>query len=226
MGPQMNRITLYITHKNYSSWSLRVWLVMRTFGIGFTEQVVTLDGSCKIAAMIGVSGTAKVPCLIVHEPAGDLVIWESIAIMEYLAETFGDLPLWPAHVADRARARVLAAEMHAGFEALRNECPMNLRRPPAAFSVSDAVKADVARIETMWQGCFDDCASGGGPFLFGNFSIVDAMYVPVWTRIKTYHLSSHPVIDRFGAAVEAMPEWQKWCAAATGDRSLIALNEV
>ena len=222
----MSRFTLYITHKNYSSWSLRPWLVMRGFQIAFEEQLVPFDESGRITAMDGVSGTGKVPCLIVHEPDGDLVIWESIAIMEYLAEMFGDLSLWPVAMTARAKARSLVAEMHAGFGALRSECPMNMRRPAAPFAVSEAVKADVSRIEAMWQGCFDDPVSGGGPFLFGKFSIVDAMYAPVWSRIKTYHLSNEPVIDRFGAALEALPAWQEWCASAALDLFVVEVDEV
>lgn len=222
----MNRFTLYITHKNYSSWSLRVWLLMRGFGIEFTEQMVKMDSSGKIAAMEGISGTTKVPCLVVHEAGRDLVLWESIAIMEYLADLFGDLPLWPAEMSDRAKARVLAAEMHAGFNALRSECPMNLRRPAAPFAVSEAVMADVARIEQIWQGCFDDVRHDGGAFLCGGFSIIDAMFAPVWSRIKTYQLSAHPVVDRFGAALEALPAWQEWSASAALDQSVVAADEV
>ena len=116
--------------------------------------------------------------------------------------------------------------MHSGFVALRTECPMNLRRTHGPLAVSQAVMADVTRIETMWQSCFDDSKHGGGHFLFDDFSIVDAMYAPVWSRIKTYQLSTHPVIDRFGAALEALPAWHEWCASAALDQSVVDADEV
>ena len=222
----MDRFTLYITHKNYSSWSLRIWLLMRVFGIDFIEKNVPMTDAGEIPDMRGILATSKVPCLIAHLPDGDLAIPESLAIAEFLAEIFTDLRLWPGDISARAKARALAAEMHAGFGALRNACPMNLRRPAAPLDVNDAVRADVRRIEGMWQACFDDPASGGGPFLMGDFSIVDAMYAPVYSRLQTYQLSNHPALDRFGAALTALPAWQEWTDGALQDKTIIMADEL
>ena len=203
----MPALTLYITNRTYSSWSMRPWLVMRHFGIVFEERMTPLDAQDKVPGMRGISGTGKVPCLIAHEAAGDLVLWESLAILKYLAELFSDLPLWPADAADRARARVVSHEMHAGFAALRRDCPMNLRRPPVPLAVGGDVTGDVSRVLEIWRECL---IRSGGPFLFGGFSIADAMFAPVYSRIISYQLSSDPVVSQFGAALGALPTWQEW----------------
>ena len=218
----MPALTLYITNKNYSSWSIRPWLVMRHFGIVFEERMTPLDAQDKVSGIRRISGTGKVPCLIAQEPDGDLVLWESLAILEYLAELFGDLPLWPGRAADRARARVIANEMHAGFTALRRECPMNLRRPPVPLAVGDDVIDDVRRVVEIWRECL---ARSGGPFLFGEFGIADAMFAPVYSRIISYRLSSDPVVGQFGTALSALPAWQEWITAAMRETAVIDMME-
>ena len=170
-----------------------------------------LDAQGKVPGIMRISGTGKVPCLIAQKPDGDLTLWESLAILEYLAELLGDLPLWPNRAADRARARVIANEMHAGFNALRQECPMNLRRPTVPLTVRDNVIDDVRRVVEIWRECL---ARSGGPFLFGEFGIADAMFAPVYSRIISYRLSSDPVVGQFGTALSALPAWQEWAAAA------------
>ena len=219
-------LTLYITYKNYSSWSLRAWLLMRALDIPFTENLLEMTDDGRVPGMVGISPTAKVPCLVDHGMGG-LVVWETVAIAEYLDELHPDLGIWPEHVADRARARALVAEMHGGFAALRGECPMNLRRPPAPLRVSEAVRRDVARAEAIFEDCLTSTMSqSGGLFLMGRFSAVDAFYAPLATRLVTYQLSDHPAVTAFMAALEGLSAWQEWHAAAMREMAIIAADEV
>ncbi|MGH6875369.1 MAG: glutathione S-transferase family protein, partial [Aestuariivirgaceae bacterium] len=181
----MAKFHLVVANKNYSSWSLRAWIVMREFDIPFTETVIALDLPNTARQIKKHTGAGRLPVL--HH--GKITIWESLAILEYLAETLPDKALWPGSSAARAMARAVANEMHAGFRALRDACPMNLRRPrkPLAQPISDEVRSNIRRIEALWKECRS--ANGkGGPFLFGKFSIADAMYAPVVTRFDTYAL--------------------------------------
>lgn len=219
----MTSYKLYITFKNYSSWSLRAWLLMRAFDIPFTEEMVPLDKHAKIPALAGVSPTGKVPCLL----DGEVTVWESLAIAEYLAEKHPTKMLWPLPEHMRSHARVISAEMHAGFGALRTACPMNIRRPLSVLAVADDVKADVARIIDIWRECL---AHYGGPFLFGHFTIADAMYAPVYSRIKTYGLArgaTHKAVTaRYGQALESMPAWQEWHEAALAETTIVPADEI
>ena len=214
---------LYITYKNYSSWSLRAWLLMRAFDIGFTEMMVPLDEDVKIPALAGISPTGKVPCLV----DGDVTVWESLAIAEYLAEKHPTKMLWPLSEPMRSHARAISAEMHTGFGALRTACPMNMRRPLSVLTVSDDVKADIARIIDIWRDCL---ARYEGPFLFGHFTIADAMYAPIYSRIKTYGLArgaTHKAVTaRYGQALESMPAWQEWYETALAETAIVPVNEV
>lgn len=219
----MTAISLYITHKKYSSWSLRIWLLMRHLDIPFTEIMVPMSDTATVPAMRSISGTAKVPCLIVDQPSESLVLWESLAIIEYLAETYGERQIWPSDASKRAVARVVSAEMHAGFVALRSACPMNLFRVATPLSVDAVVRADVGRVLDIWRELY---AQNKGPFLFGAFSAADAMFAPVYTRIKSYQLSDDPIVDRFGAALESMPAWQQWVAEAAQETNVVAANEI
>ena len=217
----MMTLTLLIGNKNYSSWSLRPWLAMRVAGIAFEEEVVSLDAPDFKARVGKVSGTGKVPVLI----DGDVHVWESLAIIEHLAERFPQHRLWPADPAARSHARVLAAEMHAGFSALRRECPMNLWRPVLPRELSAEAAGNVRRIEALWTDCRARFG-GEGAFLFGAFGAVDAMYAPVVSRLHTYAIAVAPPARAYMAAVMALPAWREWRAAALAEPWVLPNNEI
>jgi glutathione S-transferase len=202
-------LTLVIGNKNYSSWSLRPWLAMRQAGIAFDEVVIPLYRGDSKAALLQHSPAGKVPVL----EHGDRTVWDSLAIMEYLAETFPAAGLWPQDAAARARARSISAEMHAGFVALRTAMPMDLREHMPGRGWSDAVAADIQRVTAIWRDCraqFGD----GGPFLFGAFSIADAMYAPVAARFRTYAVELDPTCQAYADAMLTLPGFLEWQAAA------------
>ncbi|WP_414443350.1 glutathione S-transferase family protein [Burkholderia sp. 22PA0106] len=171
---------LIIGDKNYSSWSMRPWVLMRHFGIAFDETLIELRTPATDAQIRAVSPSGKVPCLI--DDAGH-AIWDSLAIAETLAERHPEQALWPADPAARARARCVSAEMHSGFMAMRSEMPLDIRATLPGRKLSPAALADVARVDALWRDCL---AASGGPFLFGAFTIADAMYAPVVLRFVTY----------------------------------------
>ncbi len=183
----MSKLHLVIANKNYSSWSLRPWMALTMAGIPFRETIIPLDTPDTERLIAEHSRAGRVPVLY-H---GRTVIWESLAIMEYLAELFPEKHLWPKAMAARAMARSIANEMHAGFHALRSACPMNIRRPRRPLPLSDAVRKDIARIETIWRECRAKHGKGG-KFLFGRFSNADAMYTPVVSRFETYDVPVAP----------------------------------
>ena len=210
---------LLIGNRNYSTWSLRPWLVLRHFGIPFEDEVLQLQGDGFRDVLAQRSPTGKVPVL----QDGDLVVVETIAIIEYLADRFPDKAIWPADIGERALARAAAAEMHSAFQALRSNAPMNLRAShPGKVSV-DAVARDLHRLETLWGGLL---ARSGGPFLFGAFTAADAMFAPVATRIRTYAL---PVSDVAGGYVEAiygLPAFQDWLGMALHEPWIVDEDEI
>lgn len=214
----MTDFTLYIGNKNYSSWSFRPWLAMTEAGIDFDEVLVPFNDDAGNPDFAEFSPTVKVPVL----KHGDLTVWESLAIMEYIADLFPDVGLWPADTAQRAVARAVSHEMHGGFGALRSECPMNMRRPPGAIAVSDAVHQDVARIERMWAACLD---RSGGPFLFGAFTNADAMYAPVVNRLTIYELSDSEAVTRYRAAMTGLKGWQAWEQAGRDEPWVVPADE-
>lgn len=171
---------LIIGDKNYSSWSMRPWVLMRHFGIAFDETLIALRTPDTDQQIRAVSPSGKVPCLI--DDAGH-AIWDSLAIAETLAERHPGQALWPADPAARARARCVSAEMHSGFMAMRSEMPLDIRATQPGRKLSSAALADVARVDALWRDCL---AASGGPFLFGAFTIADAMYAPVVLRFVTY----------------------------------------
>jgi glutathione S-transferase len=201
--------TLVVGNKNYSSWSLRPWLAMREAGIAFDEVVIPLYRPGSKAAILAHSPAGKVPVL----RHGDRVVWDSLAIMEYLAETLPDGALWPEDPAARALARCISAEMHAGFQALRGGMPMSLREQLPGQERSDTVAADIARVTAIWRDCRERFG-GGGPFLFGGFTIADAMYAPVATRFRTYAVELDPVCQAYADTILALPSFLEWQAAA------------
>jgi glutathione S-transferase len=212
---------LMIANKNYSSWSLRPWLAMKVAGIAFAETVISLDAPDFAARVTAVSGAGKVPVLI----DGDVRIWESLAILEYLAEKFPDAGLWPRDGAARAHARAIASEMHAGFVPLRRQLPMNMWRPVLARQLEADVEANVARIETIWTESRTRFGAGG-PFLYGAFGAADAMYAPVISRFHTYAVNVGAVARDYMAAVMALPAWKEWDEAARREPWVLPRNEV
>jgi glutathione S-transferase len=200
---------LVIGNKNYSSWSLRPWLAMKVAGIAFDETVIPLDSPEFKARVTAVTGAGKVPILI----DGHVRVWESLAILEYLAEKFPAAGLWPADAAARAQARAVAAEMHAGFLPLRRYFPMNVRRPVKARVFDEAASADVARIDAIWSAARAEFGAGG-PYLFGRFGAADAMYAPVVWRFHTYAVAVSATTRVYMDAVMALPAWHEWAEAA------------
>lgn len=206
--------TLVIGNKAYSSWSLRAWLAMRQTDIPFVEVRIALYQDDHRSKIERYSRAGKVPILV----AGDITVWESLAICEFLAERHPERQLWPADIAARAHARAISAEMHAGFAALRSNMTMNLRRTYAGVSVTPEVKHEIARIEAMWDECLQRY---GGPFLYGNFSIADAMYAPVATRFKTYGVALSTAASGYAQRLLELPAMREWYAAAHAESEVL-----
>lgn len=210
---------LYIGNKKYSSWSLRPWIGLKAKGISFDEVLVPFDMAAGNPGFRKFSPTGKVPCLV----DGDLTVWESLAILEYAADKFPDAGLWPEDIKARATARAVSHEMHGGFGALRNECPMNMARDPNPLEVSDAVRKDVSRIEALWDECLEN---HDGPFLFGEFSIADAMFAPVVNRLQIYCLSESDAVQQYTQAMQALPAWKEWDEAGRAEAWYVEEDEV
>jgi glutathione S-transferase len=215
----MSDLILYLGNKNYSSWSLRPWIALEAAGVPFTDHVIPFDFAAGNPEIRKISPTGKVPVL----RHGVVRVWESLAIIEYAAELFPDAGLWPKDRAARAEARSISMEMLSGFRALRGACPMNIRRTPGAIDLPDGVMADVARIETIWK---EALSRSGGPFLFGAFSVADAMYAPVVNRLEAYCLTQDEAVLAYIARVKAHPAWQKWEAAARAEPWIVPEDEV
>jgi glutathione S-transferase len=205
----MPNLVLVIGNKAYSSWSLRPWLLMKHAGIAFGEIRVSLYQEGAKQKLLQYSAAGKVPVL----KHGELTIWDSLAICEYLAEKHPEKQLWPAHPAARAHARSVSAEMHSGFTNLRNQMPMNVRREMPGRARTPEVVAEVARIEMIWNECRSRHGAGG-PFLFGAFSIADAMYAPVASRLRTYGVALTGAAAPYVTAIHALPAMQEWIAGA------------
>jgi len=210
---------LTIGNKNYSSWSMRPWFAMKVAGIPFEETVISLDAP-DFKERLKISGTGKVPVLV----DGAVQVWESLAILEYLAETIPAARLWPADPAARAHARAIANEMHAGFVPLRRQCPMNMWRPVKKMELNAEAAANAARIDAMWSDCRARFGAGG-PFLFGTFTASDAMYAPVVSRFHTYAVEVGAASRAYMAAVMALPAWDEWRAAALKEEWVLAQDE-
>jgi glutathione S-transferase len=208
---------LVIANKLYSSWSLRPWLVMRAFDIPFEETVIPLKRPETKDAIAKFSPTGKVPVLI----DGDVRVWESLAIVEYLAEKFPDHAIWPKDVNARAHARAVSNEMHGGFLALRQACPMNLSKRFQTPAMSDDLKSNIARIEQIWSAARAEFA-GSGPFLYGGFSAADAMFAPVVTRLDTYQIQVAADTRAYMDTVLVHPAFLEWKRAALTEPWTIA----
>lgn len=214
--------TLVIGNKNYSSWSLRPWLAMRQAGIPFREALVPLSREESAAAIASHSPSGKVPAL----KHGARVIWDSLAILEYVAETVPEAGLWPEDKEARAVARAVAAEMHSGFPALRRHMPMNLRKSLPGRGRAPGVAEEIERIGAIWRDCRGRFGEGGGPFLFGRFTNADAMYAPVVTRFATYAVELDDLGRAYRDAVLGMPALAEWYAAARAEPWVIEEDEV
>ncbi len=210
---------LIIGNKNYSSWSFRPWLALKVSGIAFDETVISLEAKDFKARVTALSGAGRVPVLL----DGDVRIWESLAILEYLAEKFPAAGLWPTDVGARAHARAIASEMHAGFLPLRRHLPMNVARPVKARALDDGAAGDVARIDAIWSECR---AKFGGPFLFGPFGAADAMYGPVIWRFHSYAVGVSAAARDYMRAVMDLPAWAEWREAARRETWVLPHDEV
>jgi glutathione S-transferase len=218
---------LYIGNKNYSSWSLRAWLLMTQMAIPFAEHRLSLswdEGSSFKKTLLALAPSGRVPLLIDDD---GFAVWDSLAITEYLAERYPGKPIWPADHRQRARARSLCAEMHSGFQAVRNRCPMNIEASLPEIGARCAtewpdVAADLHRIDTMWS---EQIGASGGPFLFGAFSAVDAFYAPVCARIRTYALPLGAAASAYVERVHALPAMQAWCGAARDEHEFVEDDE-
>lgn len=198
-------LTLVLANKAYSSWSMRPWMVLKHFDIPFDEIVIPMNQPETHAEMLKHAPSGKCPSL--HD--GTISVWDSLAIIEYLAETYPTFPIWPRGTEARAYARSLSAEMHSGFMALRRECPMNIRRPRRAIKVSEDVRAAVVRIDEAFADARTRFGAAGA-FLFGDFSAADAMFAPVVNRFDTYDLPVSDTTRAYMAAMKALPAWQQW----------------
>lgn len=199
---------LHLGNKNYSSWSLRPWLLMQHFGIPFVEHMVSVAGRDYNPALKPIAGNARVPCL--HDDG--FQIWDSLAIAEYLAERHPQM--WPAERKARARARSVCAEMHSGFMNLRKAMPMNLKLRLKGKPASPEVQRDIDRIVEIWEDARNNFAGGDGHWLFGDFSVADAMFAPVAWRFHIYNVALPPVAAAWRDAVLAHPAMRVWHAAA------------
>ncbi len=221
----MAEFTLVIGNKNYSSWSLRGWLMAKIAGIDFEEIVIPLDLPETQVSVRKHSPSGKVPVLL-HR---GLAIWESLAIAEYLNDMKPEASLWPPAVAARAHARAISAEMHAGFAELRDKMPMNIRASYPGKGMTPAVRADIERITGLWRDSrkrFAGAAPKDDGFLFGAFSAADAMYAPVVTRFQTYGVKVDSETEAYCAAVLAHPAMKEWAEAAKNEPWLIEKVEL
>ncbi|EJN08175.1 glutathione S-transferase [Bradyrhizobium sp. YR681] len=214
----MAALKLAIGNKNYSSWSMRPWLALRASDIPFVETLIPLytDNPADKEQILSFSRAGKVPVLV----DGGVTVWDSLAIIEYIAERYPEKKLWPDDVAARAHARSVCAEMHSGFVPLRSECGMNLHRPIRAIALSADAKANVARIEEIWRECRARYGAKG-PFLFGRFGAADAMYAPVVHRLRTYAIEVAPDTKTYMETMMALPAFQEWTREGLAETLLI-----
>ena len=211
---------LVIGDKNYSSWSMRPWLVLRHFGIAFEEVVIRLAEEQTKASILAHSPSGKVPCLLTDD---GVTVWDSLAICETLAERYPQHAMWPRDAVARGRARSISAEMHSGFGDLRTNMWMNIRASFPGKGATPETLADVARIDAMWRECLD---TYGGPFLFGEFTIADAMYAPVVMRFNTWQPKLSEAAAAYARRVTEQPAVAAWIADALREAHDIAKYDV
>jgi glutathione S-transferase len=212
-------LTLVIGNKNYSSWSMRPWVAMVAFGIPFQEVRVLLDKTDTAARIAEYSGAGRVPVLL----AGEITIWDSLAICEYLAEQFPALHLWPRDVAARAMARSVSAEMHSGFAGLRSAMSMNIRVSLPGRGRTPEAQADIGRVCEIWEACLS--RFGHHQFLFGEFSLADAFFAPVVMRFETYGVPLAPALQAYCDRVQAHPAVARWVREAKAETETAGLHD-
>jgi glutathione S-transferase len=206
----MGDAVLTISSKNYSSWSLRGWLLCRMAGLTFTEKLMSASDPSTRAELMLLSPSFLVPCLT-HD---GITVWDTLAIAEYLQEVRPKAGLFPQDLAARTRCRSVSGEMHSGFANMRSALPMNLRAHHPGFRIWAGASADIERVTTIWRECL---AASGGPFLFGTLSVADAMYAPVCTRFRTYDVELDPVCAAYRDAILAWPLLREWTQAALAE---------
>ena len=215
-------LKLVIGNKNYSSWSMRAWLALRANNIDFDEVFIPLyTGEEDKKRILAFTPSGKVPALV----DGDITIWDSLAVIEYVAERFPQVRLWPEDRARRAHARSISAEMHSGFPALRNECGMNIHRPVRATKLSDEARANITRVQDIWTECRQRHAKLG-PFLIGGFGAADAMFAPVVHRFRTYAIAVRPEVQAYMDTMMALPAFQEWTRLALAETIIIEKFEI
>lgn len=208
----MTKLSIIIGNKNYSSWSLRAWAALKLTGLDFEEKVIPLDLPDTKRQLLAASPSARVPVLLWD----DLVIWDTMAIGEFLAERCPDAGLWPADMAARARARSVSAEMHSGFAALRDRLPMDLSRTYPIPEMDGDLERDIARICEIWRDCRSNYGQGGD-FLFGRLSLADAMFLPVATRFASYGIALDDKSAAYRDALLTWPPYVEWRQAAEAE---------
>ncbi|NQZ22343.1 MAG: glutathione S-transferase family protein [Colwellia sp.] len=222
---------LIIGNKNYSSWSLRAWLLMRQFNVDFSQQYIRLFTNDMIENMTGLCPNYKVPVLIDNRKnelghCSVIKIWDSLAICEYVNEQYLDGKAWPKCIEQRATARSICAEMHAGFLNFRQELPMNCRRHPAAIAYSPETQQEINRIIALLQECLQACTTNNEGFLFGKFSIADAYYMPVVARFTSYQIIVPEDIKQYMELMLTLPAYQQWQVLAEQEVEVIESGEV
>jgi glutathione S-transferase len=214
----MADLTIYVGNRNYASWSLRAWLALKATGAAFEEVVIPILVPGSKETLLKYSPSGKVPAL--HH--GEIVVWDSLAICGYLGDIFPDAGLWPADPAAKAMARSISAEMHSSFMALRREFPMNIRSSFPGREISPEAQTDINRVMAIWRQCRNRFGEkNGGDFLFGPFTIADAMYAPVVTRFRTYKIDLEREADAYCDAIQSLPAMQERAAAARNEPMVI-----
>jgi glutathione S-transferase len=211
----MAEFTIYLANKTYSSWSLRGWLMLKLSGATFDEVVIPLRQERTRDSILRHTPAGKLPTLVHHKAGGDVTVWESLAIGEYLAELFPAAGLWPKDAAARAHARAISHEMHAGFLPLRRHFPMNMRQVYDRAATPE-VQADIDRIAAIWRDARRRYGAGG-KYLFGNFTIADAMFAPVVSRFRSFKVALDREAEVYAEAITAWPAYQEWLAAARAE---------
>ena len=212
---------LVIGNKNYSSWSLRAWLLLREAGIEFDEHRIALDLPGTAHQIAEYSSAGRVPVLILD----DVTIWDTLAIAETVAERWSEKQLWPLDPTSRAHARAISAEMHSGFETLRNCMPMNCRAMGRKIAIPDELGADIDRVIAIWSDCHRRYGDQGG-WLFGNFSVADAMFAPVVLRFRTYGINLSESAGYYPQRLLESEAMQDWLAAAESETEVIEREEI